>query len=64
MTDSDAKDLEDISGAENIAIEIAPLSPANSILSEWQHKLNITYKKVNYLQVQQEINDIYHDDKD
>jgi len=64
MTDSDAKDLEDISGGENIAIEIAPLSPTNSILSEWQHKLNITYKKVNYLQVQQEINDIYHDDKD
>jgi len=64
MTDSDAKDLEDISGGENIAIEIAPLSPTNSTLSEWQHKLNITYKKVNYLQVQQEINDIYHDDKD
>ena len=44
MTDSDAKDLEDISGGENIAIEIAPLSPTNSTLSEWQHKLNITYK--------------------
>ena len=64
MTDSDAKDLEDISGAENIAIEISPLSPTNSVLSEWQQKLNIIYKKVNYLQVQQEINDIYHDDKD
>lgn len=64
MTDSDAKDLEDISGAENVAIEISPISPANSALSEWQHKLNITYKKVNYLQVQQEINDVYHDDKD
>ena len=64
MTDNDAKDLKDISGAENVAIEILPISPTNSTLSEWQHKLNITYIKVNYLQVQQEINDIYHDDKD
>ena len=40
MTDSDAKDLEDISGAENVAIEISPISPANSALSEWQQKLN------------------------
>ena len=64
MTDINAKDLEDVSGVENVSIEISPISPTNSTLSEWQHKMNITYKKVNYLQVQQEINDIYHDDKD